>query len=174
MRASVEFGRQRWWASSVSQPVGHLKHEFNSFEELIMGGAAGGSASKASWCIYYFVLGVKMRKLGDYELIVWCELQLIWAVLRALALCRREISLFISVISVFLWDHDLVMSKPPFWHWCVCFVHLGSAGLSAFLTTPMDVLKTRLQVQGSHIRWGYITWTQVHRCPFNQRIAQLP
>lgn len=48
MRASVEFGRQRWWAPSVLQPVGHLKHEFNSFEELIMGGTAGGSASKTA------------------------------------------------------------------------------------------------------------------------------
>jgi hypothetical protein len=71
MRASVVYGREQWWQSKASQPVGLEKHQFSSLDELFMGGTAGG--------------------------------------------------------------------------------------LSAFLTTPLDVLKTRLQVQGSAARYkGWI------------------
>jgi hypothetical protein len=42
MRASVVYGREQWWQSKVSQPVGLEKHQFSSLDELFMGGTAGG------------------------------------------------------------------------------------------------------------------------------------
>lgn len=48
MRASVVYGREQWWQSKASQPVGLEKHQFSSLDELFMGGTAGGE----SWYMY--------------------------------------------------------------------------------------------------------------------------
>jgi len=48
MRAAISYGRREW---SVL-PAEAQKHEFTSFEELVMGGTAGGNPLNSLFIVY--------------------------------------------------------------------------------------------------------------------------
>ena len=59
MRAAITYGRRKW---SVI-PAETQKHEFSSFEELIMGGTAGGSPSNSFLLDVHLLSGLSSGSL---------------------------------------------------------------------------------------------------------------